>query len=123
MVHRFMDLPSEFIHYFIHNIVDSSTTVGGVTLADIVTHLGDGISIGVALDNIFNKKCSPSQKVIPYQGVEPQSMCSDAATCAPWTFDNATCSAYNLTAYGVTPKVAQVGEAKAEYCGRRPRLA
>ena len=71
-----MDLPSNHVHYFIHNIVDSATS-RGVTLADQVTHVGDGISIGIALDNIFNKRCPPAQKVVASQPAELQGICAD----------------------------------------------
>ncbi len=77
-VHRYMDLKAPEMHYFIHNIYDAALTLG-VEGPDLVTHVGDAISIGVGLDNIFNKKCSPPQKVAMYQPSEPQSMCHDNA--------------------------------------------
>ena len=77
-VHRFMDLKAPEMHYFIHNIYDAALTLG-VAGPDLVTHVGDAISIGVGLDNIFNKKCSPPQKVATYQPSAPQSMCHDNA--------------------------------------------
>ena len=46
---------------------------------DLVTHVGDAISIGIGLDNIFNKKCSPKQKIASYQPAELQDMCGDEA--------------------------------------------
>lgn len=76
--HRYMDLKAPEMHYFIHNIYDAALTLG-VEGPDLVTHVGDAISIGVGLDNIFNKKCSPPQKVAAYQPSEPQSMCHDNA--------------------------------------------
>ena len=77
-VHRFMDLPSPSMHYFIHNIYDAAVSLG-VAGPDLVTHVGDAISIGIGLDNIFNKKCSPAQKISPYQPSQLQSMCGDNA--------------------------------------------
>lgn len=78
-VHRFMDLPSPAMHYFIHNIYDAAVSLG-VAGPDLVTHVGDAISIGIGLDNIFNKKCSPAQQIAPYQPSELQSMCGDNAS-------------------------------------------
>ena len=75
-VHRYMDLKAPEMHYFIHNIYDAALTLG-VAGPDLITHVGDAISIGVGLDNIFNKKCSPPQKVATYQPSAPQSMCHD----------------------------------------------
>lgn len=77
-VHRYMDLKAPEMHYFIHNIYDAALTLG-VEGPDLITHVGDAISIGVGLDNIFNKKCSPAQKIAPYQPSEPQGMCHDNA--------------------------------------------
>ena len=76
-IHRFMNLPAPYVHYFIHNIVDAAQTLG-VPGVDVVTHVGDGISIGIALDNVFNKKCSPPQKVVDSQPADLQSVCGDA---------------------------------------------
>lgn len=73
-----MDLPSVYIHYFIHSIVNAATSLG-LPEADTVTHVGDGISIGIALDNIFNKRCSPPQPVLTYQPAALQNMCADVA--------------------------------------------
>ena len=73
-----MDLPAPEMHYFIHNIYDSALTLG-VQGPDLITHVGDAISIGVGLDNIFNKQCSPPQVVAPYQPAALQDMCSNNA--------------------------------------------
>ncbi|CAF9929280.1 MAG: hypothetical protein ALECFALPRED_004290 [Alectoria fallacina] len=75
-VHRFMDLPAPDMHYFIHNIYDAAVSLG-VQGPDLVTHVGDAISIGIALDNVFNKRCSPKQQVATYQSSELQAMCGD----------------------------------------------
>ena len=75
-IHRFMDLPAPDMHYFIHNIYDAAVSLG-VQGPDLVTHVGDAISIGIALDNVFNKRCSPKQQVATYQSSELQSMCGD----------------------------------------------
>lgn len=71
-----MDLKGPEMHYFIHNIYDAAVSLG-VAGPDLVTHVGDAISIGIALDNIFNKRCSPSQKIVPYQSGGLQAMCGD----------------------------------------------
>lgn len=114
-VHRFMDLQGPQMHYFIHNIVDAATNLG-VAGEDLVTHVGDGISVGIAIDNIFNKRCSPPTEIVPGQGAQPQSMCADEKTCAVWAFNETKTSApYNLTDYGVPPELAAQGEANV--CG------
>ncbi|KAL8840747.1 MAG: hypothetical protein Q9170_001185 [Blastenia crenularia] len=75
-IHRYMDLTGPQMHYFIHNIYDAALTLG-VQGPDLVTHVGDAISIGVGLDNVFNKKCAPPVKVAAYQGSALQGMCGD----------------------------------------------
>ncbi len=64
-----MDLPAVPMHYFIHNIYDSALTSG--------VSQPDGIIIGTALDNMFNKLCSPPKTIAPYQPAELQNMCTD----------------------------------------------
>ena len=78
VVHRFMHLKSPEIHYFIHNIYDAAVDLS-VEGPNKATHIGDAISIGIGIDNIFNKKCSPVQKVAPYQSAGAQSICHDDA--------------------------------------------
>jgi len=114
-IHRFMDLRGPEMHYFIHNIYDAAVSLG-VAGPDLVTHVGDAISIGIALDNIFNKRCSPAQKVAPYQPAELQSMCGDKRTCAVWAFGNRTCSAYSQTGFGVMPALADPLPPSASVC-------
>ena len=141
-VHRYMDLKAPEMHYFIHNIYDAALTLG-VAGPDLVTHVGDAISIGVGLDNIFNKKCSPPQKVATYQPSAPQSMCHDNAyvlfspltlhrrvhstssltralcsysTCPLWAFPNATCAPYKAPGYGVMPALAGPVAPSASLC-------
>ncbi|KAL8783772.1 MAG: hypothetical protein Q9213_004388 [Squamulea squamosa] len=77
-IHKYMDLTGPEMHYFIHNIYDAALTLG-VEGPDLVTHVGDAISIGVGLDNIFLKKCSPPQKVASYQEAALQDICGDDA--------------------------------------------
>lgn len=77
-----MDLSAPEMHYFIHNIYDAAVSVG-VAGPDLVTHVGDAISIGIALDNVFNKRCSPAEEIVPGQGKALQSVCADTA----WVFD------------------------------------
>jgi len=57
-----MALRGPEMHYFIHNIYDSALSLG-VAGPDLVTHVGDAISIGVALDNAFNKRCAPARSL------------------------------------------------------------
>ena len=115
-----MDLPAPSIHYFIHNVYDAAVSLG-VAGPDLVTHVGDAISIGIALDNVFNKRCSPPQQVVPYQSVEPQSICGDNSTCAVWTYANATCGPYMLAGYGLKPAPAGIGELEGGDCGVQRR--
>ena len=75
------------MHYFIHNIYDAAVSLG-VQGPDLVTHVGDAISIGIGLDNIFNKKCSPKQKIASYQPAELQDMCGDEAYVVYFLFPN-----------------------------------
>ncbi|KAL9604617.1 MAG: hypothetical protein Q9219_000337 [cf. Caloplaca sp. 3 TL-2023] len=75
-IHRYMDLTAPEMHYFIHNVYDAALTLG-VQGPDLVTHVGDAISIGVGLDNVFNKQCSPPIQVAPYQTSALQNMCGD----------------------------------------------
>ncbi|MDI1492849.1 MAG: hypothetical protein OHK93_004632 [Ramalina farinacea] len=110
-IHRFMDLPAVSIHYFIHSIVDAATTIGGMPGADTVTHLGDSISIGIALDNVFNKRCSPAKQVVPNSVAMPQDMCADNATCATWQYGG-NCTFYDtLSGFGVMPTLTGPGGA------------
>ena len=116
-VHRFMDLYGVEVHYFIHNIYDSALS-SGITQPD-------GIVIGTALDNMFNKICSPQKVIAPYQPAEYQGICLNASvfllsvryqnknshlecnrtTCAPWVLGNSNCAAYNRAdGFGVEPQ-------------------
>ncbi|KAI9813317.1 MAG: hypothetical protein M1827_004259 [Pycnora praestabilis] len=79
-VHAFMDLRAPEMHYFIHNIYDAFLSMTGDTDAIVA----DGINIGTALDNIFNKLCSPAQVVIPSQGAQLQNMCLDQTYVLPF---------------------------------------
>lgn len=51
-----MDFQITQIHYFIHNIFDPANAVR-IPKGDFVT-FGPGVTIGIALDNLFNKRCS-----------------------------------------------------------------
>ncbi len=73
-----MDIKAPEMHYFIHNIYDAALSLG-VAGPNLITHVGDAISIGVGIDNVFNKKCSPPQKIAPYQPAGLQGICSDNA--------------------------------------------
>ncbi|KAL8715832.1 MAG: hypothetical protein Q9220_000499 [cf. Caloplaca sp. 1 TL-2023] len=75
-IHKYMDLKAPEMHYFIHNVYDAALTLG-VQGPDLVTHVGDAISIGVGLDNVFNKKCAPPTQVASYQPAALQDMCGD----------------------------------------------
>ena len=70
-----MDLKAPEMHYFIHNIYDAALTLG-VAGPDLVSHVGDAISIGVGLDNVFNKRCSPPVKIGGGKAAL-QDMCGD----------------------------------------------
>ena len=72
-----MALKAPEMHYFIHNIYDAALTLG-VAGPNLITHVGDAISIGVGLDNVFNKKCSPSQSILGGKS-GLQSICGDNA--------------------------------------------
>jgi len=64
-----MGLKSVEMHYFIHNIYDSA-------LSSNVSQ-PDGIIIGTALDNMFNKLCAPPKVISSNQPAELQNMCLD----------------------------------------------
>lgn len=69
------------MHYFIHNIYDAAVSLA-VAGPDLVTHVGDAISIGIMLDNIFNKRCSPGQEIGgggELGGEALQGICADKA--------------------------------------------
>lgn len=117
-IHRYMDLKAPEMHYFIHSVYDAALTLG-VQGPDLVTHVGDAISIGVGLDNIFNKQCAPPVKVAPYQESALQDMCGDPGTCAKWLFPNSTCSLYNQTGFGTPPALADAAAPSSGYCGPR----
>ena len=90
--------------------MDATTTIGGLPPTDNVSHEGDSISIGIALDNVFNKRCSPAKQVVPYQVAMVQDMCSDNATCAKWLYQGGNCTFYDdLSGFGVMPALAGVG--------------
>lgn len=80
-----MDLSAPEMHYFIHSVYDAALTLG-VQGPDLVTHVGDAISIGVGLDNIFNKQCAPPIKVAPYQESALQDMCGDPGYVLSFSF-------------------------------------
>ncbi|KAL9004643.1 MAG: hypothetical protein Q9188_002534 [Gyalolechia gomerana] len=118
-IHRYMDLSAPEMHYFIHNIYDAALTLG-IAGPDLVTHVGDAISIGVGLDNVFNKKCAPPVRVAGYQESALQGICGDERTCAKWAFPNATCALYNQTGFGTPPALADKATPSAGgYCGPR----
>ena len=78
-VHHFMDLTNNEMHYFIHNIFDGALAVGIPAGELSATALGPGYLLGLALGNLFNKRCSPSKVIASYQPAELQSMCMDNA--------------------------------------------
>lgn len=85
-VHRFMDLDSAEVGWFIQNVAMAAASFG-VAEDDIAI-------VGKALNSIFNVRCAPPTTVIPAQGAQLQSICeADDCPLAP----NATCAAYPMT--------------------------
>jgi len=85
-VHKFMDLSDAEVEYFILQVVLSAQSFG-VTAADLTL-------IGSTLHATFGYRCSPPATVIPAQGLQLQSICTDN-TCP--ISPNSTCSLYDQT--------------------------
>ncbi|KAF3001747.1 hypothetical protein G7054_g7452 [Neopestalotiopsis clavispora] len=84
-VHKFMDLNPYEMGYFIEQVAMAAASFG--VAEDDLT------AVGMALNSLFNYRCSPETTVIPAQGAQLQSICIDGA--CPVAMENATCSAYD----------------------------
>lgn len=78
-----MDLNAYQVGYFIQQVGMSAASFG-VTSDDVT-------AVGKALAMLFDYKCAPATTVIPSQGAQLQSICTDDS-CP--TAPNATCDAY-----------------------------
>ncbi|KAJ8068453.1 hypothetical protein OCU04_004008 [Sclerotinia nivalis] len=85
-VHKFMNLSDAEVNYFIEQIALSASSFG-VSASDLMI-------IGYALRQSFGYRCLPPATIIPSQGAQLQSICTDS-TCplAP----NNTCASYDPT--------------------------
>ena len=82
-VHKFMDLDPYEVGYFIEQV--------GLSAASFGVSQSDVEYVGMALNKLFNYRCSPNTTVIPAQGPQQQSICiADTCPLDP----NATCAAY-----------------------------
>lgn len=82
-VHRFMNLNSAEVGYFIQNV--------GLAAASFGVATDDITVVATALETIFDVRCAQPTTVIPAQGAQLQSICeADDCALAP----NATCAAY-----------------------------
>lgn len=87
-VHKFMALNSAEVGYFITQV--------GLAAASFGVTEDDVSAVGKALISLFDYRCAPPTIVIPSQGAQLQSICSNS-TCA--LAENATCASYsNVTA-------------------------
>ena len=82
-VHKFMDLDTNEVGYFIQQVALAAASFG-VAQDDLTV-------VGTALNTLFNVRCAPPTTVIPAQGSLLQSICIDD-TCP--LSPNATCSQY-----------------------------
>jgi len=85
-VHKFMDLSYAEVTYFISQVALSAASFGVAT--------EDLTLVGEALMSTFGYRCEPPMTVVPAQGPELQSICTD--TTCPLS-PNASCSSYNAT--------------------------
>jgi len=84
-VHKFMDLSAAENGYFITQV--------GLAAASFGVTQDDAAAVGMALNNLFNYRCSPPTTVIPAQGPQLQAICIDSS--CPIAPANATCAAYS----------------------------
>jgi hypothetical protein len=82
-VHRFMDLNTAQLGYFITQVGLSAASFG-VATADVT-------AVGMALGNAFGKRCSAAVAIPATAAPATQAICQ-AASCP--IADNATCAAY-----------------------------
>jgi len=96
-VHRFMDLDSFEVGYFIQQVGLSAASFG-VTTDDVT-------AVGTALTKLFAYRCAPPVAILPNATAELQSICQDAeCPLAP----NATCAAYPLMGMPTSPANASM---------------
>jgi hypothetical protein len=82
-VHKFMDLDSSKMGYFIQQVALAAASFGVAT--DDIT------AVGTALDGLFNVRCGPATEVIPGTGAQLQSICvAEDCQLSP----DATCDKY-----------------------------
>jgi len=98
-VHKFMDLTAFEVGYFITQVALSAASFG-VAQDDLT-------SVGAALGMIFGYRCSPPTVVVPSQGAQLQSICTDPGTCVVNPV-GAVCQSY---ASNVTKPVSASGSA------------
>jgi hypothetical protein len=82
-VHKFMNLSKPEMDYFITQVGLSAASFG-VATADVET-------VGMALNDTFNQRCSPPSTVIPGMGAQLNAICLNPA-CP--TASNAVCAQY-----------------------------
>ncbi|KZP34438.1 hypothetical protein FIBSPDRAFT_809691 [Athelia psychrophila] len=82
-VHKYMGLDANEVGYFITQVGLSAQSFG-VAAADVT-------AVGTLLEGIFDVKCGAAATVIPAQGAQLQSICTQD-NCA--TAKNASCSSY-----------------------------
>ncbi|KAK3938845.1 hypothetical protein QBC46DRAFT_459999 [Diplogelasinospora grovesii] len=82
-VHKFMDLDSSEMGYFIQQVALAAASFGVAT--------DDIRAVGTALNGLFNIRCGPATEVIPGTGAQLQSICvAEDCQLSP----NATCDKY-----------------------------
>ncbi|KAF3918235.1 hypothetical protein ABW20_dc0110667 [Dactylellina cionopaga] len=83
-VHKFMNLGPNEMGYFIQEVALSAASFG-VAEADIK-------AVGAALDNTFNRRCSPQVAVLPSASPALQAICVNSACSSA---SSPTCAAYS----------------------------
>jgi hypothetical protein len=83
-VHKFMNLDFAETTYFIQQV--------GLAAASFGVAESDIEAVAKALNTLFNVRCAPPTAVIPAQGEQLQSICTDEETCP--LAQNATCALY-----------------------------
>ncbi|KAI9834680.1 MAG: hypothetical protein M1826_000082 [Phylliscum demangeonii] len=91
-VHKFMDLDSTQIGYFITQV--------GLSAASFGVSTDDVTLVGKTLGKVFGYRCSPPTTVVPAQGPQLQSICLDPSCPLD---ANATCSLYENNGVGIMP--------------------
>lgn len=94
-VHKYMNLDHAQMTYFIQQVGLAAKSFG-VSDADIMT-------AATSLNNAFNYRCSPPTEIIPEQGKQLQSMCTNE-TCP--LDPKSTCAAYPNNAMASNPAPA-----------------